>query len=153
MDKTNLPHGWKVYAPLLVLLAIFVLLMPRSGKFNYDYKKGMPWMYETLVAQFDFPVLKTNEQLQIEKEQASANVIPYYRYSENIVNDALSALRATSLGKYDSLKPELPRIMSAIYEKGIVENISASEAALDADNVIFVQRAKRAAGIPMDTKA
>lgn len=149
MDKTNLPHGWKVYAPLLVLLAIFVLLMPRSGKFNYDYKKGMPWMYETLVAQFDFPVLKTSEQLQIEKEQASANVIPYYRYSENIVNDALSALRATSLGKYDSLKPELPRIMSAIYEKGIVENISASEAALDADNVIFVQRAKRAAEVPV----
>ena len=148
MDKANLPHGWKVYAPLLVLLAVFVLLMPRSGKFNYDYKKGMPWMYETLVAQFDFPVLKTGEQLQKEREQASANVIPYYRYSENIVNDAQSALRATSLGKYDSLKSALSGIMSAIYEKGIIEPASAAEQGAADNDVIFVQREKRASEVP-----
>ena len=148
MDKANLPHGWKVYAPLLVLLVIFVLLMPRSGKFNYDYRKGVPWMYETLVAQFDFPVLKTSEQLQAEKEQASANVIPYYRYSENIVNDAQAALKATPLGKYDTLKSEFSRIMSAIYEKGIIENVSGKETAPDEDGVIFVQREKRATEVP-----
>lgn len=148
MDKANLPNGWKVYAPLLVLLVIFVLLMPRSGKFNYDYRKGVPWMYETLVAQFDFPVLKTSGQLQAEKEQASANVIPYYRYSENIVNDAQAALKATPLGKYDTLKSEFSRIMSAIYEKGIIESVSGKETAPDEDGVIFVQREKRATEVP-----
>ena len=105
-------------------------------------------MYETLVAQFDFPVLKTGEQLQKEREQASANVIPYYRYSENIVNDAQSALRATSLGKYDSLKSALSGIMSAIYEKGIIEPASAAEQGAADNDVIFVQREKRASEVP-----
>ncbi len=148
MDKANLPHGWKVYAPMLILLAVFVLLMPRSGKFNYDYRKGMPWMYETLVAQFDFPVLKTSEQLQKEKEQASANVIPYYRYSENIVNEAQSALRATSLGKGDSIKSQLSMIMAEIYEKGIIEQTVSEGQEKEAADVIFVQREKRASEVP-----
>lgn len=149
MDKANFPHGWKVYAPLLVLFVILVLLMPRSGKFNYDYKKGAPWMYETLVAQFDFPVLKTSEQLQAEKEQASSSVIPYYRYSDNIVNETLAAIRATSLGKNDSLKSEIIRLVSGIYDKGIIDR--DSEAAQDTSgsgNVVFIQREKRAAEVP-----
>ncbi len=150
MDKAKLPQGWKVYAPLIVLLVIFVLIMPKSGKFNYDYKKGMPWMYETLVAQFDFPVLKTSAQLQAEKEQASSSVVPYYRYSENIVNEAQEALRATGLGKYDALKSDLSGIMAGIYEKGIVENISAAsgQSVPSGDDVIFVQKEKRATEVP-----
>ncbi len=150
MDKANFPHGWKVYAPLLVLLVILVLIMPRSGKFNYDYKKGAPWMYETLVAQFDFPVLKTNEQLQAEKEQASSAVIPYYRYSDNIVNESISAVQATSLGKFDSLKSSIAKIMSGIYAKGIIDASSGSASApsLKDGDVVFIQREKRAVEVP-----
>ena len=133
-----------MYAPLLVLLVILVLIMPRSGKFNYDYKKGAPWMYETLVAQFDFPVLKTNEQLQAEKEQASSAVIPYYRYSDNIVNESISAVQATSLGKFDSLKSSIAKIMSGIYAKGIIDASSGSASApsLKDGDVVFIQREK-----------
>lgn len=150
MDKANFPHGWKVYAPLLVLLVILVLIMPRSGKFNYDYKKGAPWMYETLVAQFDFPVLKTNEQLQAEKEQASSAVIPYYRYSDNIVNESIYAVQATSLGKFDSLKSSIAKIMSGIYAKGIIDASSGSASApsLKDGDVVFIQREKRAVEVP-----
>lgn len=154
MDKANFPHGWKVYAPLLVLFVILVLLMPRSGKFNYDYKKGAPWMYETLVAQFDFPVLKTSEQLQAEKEQASSSVIPYYRYSDNIVNESLAAVRATGLGKYESLKSDIIRIMYGIYSKGIIETpsedqiVQMKDEESRNDGVIFVQKEKRATEVP-----
>ena len=139
-----------MYAPLLVLLVILVLIMPRSGKFNYDYKKGAPWMYETLVAQFDFPVLKTNEQLQAEKEQASSAVIPYYRYSDNIVNESISAVQATSLGKFDSLKSSIAKIMSGIYAKGIIDASSGSASApsLKDGDVVFIQREKRAVEVP-----
>ena len=62
--------------PLIALFALLVFIMPKSPKFNYDYRKGSPWMYETLIAQFDFPVLKTEAQLQAEREKAGSNVIP-----------------------------------------------------------------------------
>ena len=66
MEKLNFPKRFRVYLPLIGLFLLLVFLMPRSPKFNYDYKKGSPWMYETLMAQFDFPVLKTETQLMEE---------------------------------------------------------------------------------------
>ena len=42
--------------PLAVAFLLLVLLMPRSAKFAYDYRKGRTWKYETLYAQFDFQV-------------------------------------------------------------------------------------------------
>ena len=64
MDKARFPRSFRIYLPLVLLFVCLLLLMPRSGKFNYDYRKGSPWLYETLISQFDFPVLKTASQLQ-----------------------------------------------------------------------------------------
>ena len=84
MDKINFPKGFKVYLPLLTLFLLLVFIMPRDPKFHYDYKKGSPWMYETLVTQFDFPVLKTPQQLQEEREKAGSSVIPYYKLDQGV---------------------------------------------------------------------
>ena len=58
MEKKYFPRKFKIYLPLIVLTVLLVFLMPTASKFNYDYKKGEPWMYETLVSKFDFPILK-----------------------------------------------------------------------------------------------
>ena len=76
MEKMNFPKGFRIYFPLILLFLLLVFLMPRSPKFNYDYKKGSPWMYETLLAQFDFPILKTDAQLLSERAAAGSSVIP-----------------------------------------------------------------------------
>ena len=81
MEKNNFPKGVKVYLPLVLLFVLVVFLMPRSSRFSYDYKKGAPWQYETLISQFDFPVLKTEEQYQRELEQAGSRVIQIGRAS------------------------------------------------------------------------
>ena len=62
--------------------------MPKAPKFSYDYQKGSPWMYETLTAQFDFPVLKTEAQIQQEMEKAWQSVIPYYRLNKSVSQQA-----------------------------------------------------------------
>ena len=65
--------------PLLIVMVVLVLLMPRSAKFNYDYKKGSPWPYETLISPFDFPILKTEAEIEEEKARSGGTVIPCYR--------------------------------------------------------------------------
>ena len=79
MEQINFPKKFKVYLPLILIFILLVFLMPRSSRFGYDYKKGSSWNYETLIAQFDFPILKTEEQYQRELENAGSRVIPYYR--------------------------------------------------------------------------
>lgn len=149
MENGKFLRGFKVYLPLVLLFVFFVLLMPRSGNFNYDYKKGSPWMYETLVAEFDFPVLKTAEQLQQEKEQAASSVTPYYKYSGNIASERTDAVMQADLGAYDRLKPEIISILDTIYSKGVIaERPDFPDGRPEDEQVIYVQKDRRAAMVP-----
>ena len=89
MAKTGIPKEPKIYLCLLVLFVLLVVIMPRTGKFNYDYKKGSPWTYETLISEIEFPILKTAEQLQAEKDAAGSRVVPCYKFSEEALMKVL----------------------------------------------------------------
>ncbi len=59
-----------IYKVILFLITIFCLvyLFPRSGGFKYNYQTGKPWPYETLLAPFDFPIAKSEEELNAERQ-------------------------------------------------------------------------------------
>ena len=76
----------RILVPFGIAFLLLVLLMPRSAKFAYDYRKGRAWKYETLYAQFDFPIYKTEEQIREERGNASTEAIPYYKFSDEIVS-------------------------------------------------------------------
>ena len=139
------------FYPLFLLFAVLVLLMPRTAKFNYDYKKGTPWPYETLVSQFDFPILKTEDQIQAEREEAGASVIPYYRYSDEVVSTAVRNIQSLDLGEYNSLRPAIVTRLTDIYAKGIISDgkvkVERGYAEVS-ENLIYIQRNKRAAQYP-----
>ena len=142
MTKSLLPTDRRVYAWLGVLFVILLLVLPRSGKFSYDYRKGSPWTYENLDAQFDFPILKTAEELQSERDAAGANMIPYFKYSEDVTQQVLRGAESLSTDDNAALKSRLLLTLANIYERGVmldgaVENRSA-------DGILFVQRDKRA---------
>ena len=137
--------------PLVFVFAVLVLLMPRTAKFNYDYRKGSPWPYETLVSQFDFPILKTEEQLMNEVEAAGQGTVPYYRFSEEIVNNQIKTLQGLDLGKYGRLRPAVANGLSEIYSKGVISDAKVKlERGYDyvSEDFIFIQRNKRASKYP-----
>ena len=88
----RIPPALKTWLPFIVLFVILVLILPTSPKFGYEYKRGSEWNYETLYAQFDFPILKTEEQIQEERSRSAASIIPYYKYSEDVVNKNYAAV-------------------------------------------------------------
>ena len=115
MAKLNIPSEPKIYIALAVVFVMLLLTMPRAGKFKYNYKKGSPWTYETLVAQFDFPILKTDEQILSEKENLKNSILPYYNYSESASNSALKTIENIELGKYAYLKQNIITSVSDIF--------------------------------------
>ncbi len=148
---TSTPKIPKRFIPLVIVFAVLVLLMPRTAKFNYDYKKGTPWPYETLVSQFDFPILKTEEQIQAEREDAGMVIIPYYRFSEEATSAVIKNVQSLDLGKQNSLRPAIVTRLNDIYAKGV---ISDGKVKLDkaegevSENLIYVQKNKRAIQYP-----
>ena len=150
MDKQQFPRRFRVYVPLLILVAVITFLMPRTPKFAYDYKKGEPWAYETLVAKFDFPVLKTELQLDRERERLASEIVPYYRHDENIGYMAHTALNKVEFGAHENLRPHLAAMLSEIYSRGVLgDHESQGDSSVVLEN-IYVSRDGAAVKIPVD---
>ncbi len=139
MNNKKFPHRLKVYLPLVLVFVIFVFMLPRSPRFNYEYKKGEHWMYETLVAEFDFPILKTDEELKAEKEAARKNWIPYFVQQPHVFDKVLLDLGELPFDGYEALIPRLKTALKHIYSKGVFDP-NDSNLYLDApENLAYLQ--------------
>ena len=65
-------------------LIIILYLFPRQAKFKYEFTKGKPWLHESIIAPFDFSVLKSESELSKEREIVKSLHLPIYNYSENV---------------------------------------------------------------------
>lgn len=152
MEKINFPKKFKAYLPLIALFVLLVFIMPKSPKFNYDYRKGSPWMYETLIAQFDFPILKTDAQLQAEREKAGLNAIPYFRVDGKASSGSMSAVSELDLGKWSDARMAISDAVTMLYSKGIMApaaSLNMEELLQNSDGLIYVQKNRRAEKVPV----
>ena len=150
MEKIHFPRKFRVYLPLIILYVVLVFLLPKTSKFNYDYKKGEPWAYETLTAQFDFPILKTEQQLLQEYKKVSSSVIPYYRHDPAVELRSQQKLQSLDLGQYSNVKPEISSVLSDIYSKGVL--LSTRQDTSEVDNssaLIYIQQDMKAQKVPV----
>ncbi|MFO8233944.1 MAG: HDIG domain-containing protein [Bacteroidales bacterium] len=77
-------------ALFIITIAIIVLLLPKEGKFKYEYNKGKPWSYETLMAPFDFPIYKSQKQLKEERDSILENTNPYFAYDSSVAKTQIA---------------------------------------------------------------
>ena len=147
MEQNNFLKDPKIYISLLVTLVITVLLFPEEGKFKYIYQAGRPWVYETLLSPIDFPILKTEHELLLEKEEKASQVIPYFEFDNAVANVQVQRLR--SLQGRDSVNNHLlyfiVESLYKIYSVGILPDIEETPAG----GTIVVQRDKRAQEVPV----
>src|SRR5690554_8212947 len=59
-------------------VALVIYILPRQGKFMFEYTKGKPRRHSTLIAPFDSPIYKTQAELKTEREQALSNFKHYF---------------------------------------------------------------------------
>ena len=143
--------NYRVLIPLVVLFLVLTLIFPRTAKFSYDYRKGSPWSHETLLAQFDFPILKTDEQIREEKSRSKSVVIPYYRYRQDIVDNCRKAAEGIDMGGYSYLRPLIVASMDGIYSNGVVpdEGVRLDGHSDPSGAVLYIQKDKRAGKKPV----
>jgi len=111
-------------------------MFPKKGKFKYKYGKGKPWQYENLYAPFDFAILKSNENLEAEKQQIKDNSIPIFEYDETISIEAyknadikFKEVFGNSLSKKLKIKiyKNVVATLNKIYKKGVYDKTNAYE--------------------------
>lgn len=151
MKLPRVSINYRVLIPLVVLFLVLTLIFPRTAKFSYDYRKGSPWSHETLLAQFDFPILKTDEQIREEKSRSKSVVIPYYRYRQDIVDNCRKAAEGIDMGGYSYLRPLIVASMDGIYSNGVVpdEGVRLDGHSDPSGAVLYIQKDKRAGKKPV----
>lgn len=136
----------KLALALAASVVLLVLMMPRKSSFSYDYRKGREWKNETLYAEFDFPIVKSEAQMKEERSSAQHSVVPYYRYSNEIVSKNLRAAESLPIG---SLKSAVISSMRSIYAKGILTDEGVRKSGLNNSDVLYVHKDKRAVKSPV----
>lgn len=110
---------------IFVICAVTVYLFPKVGTFQYEYQKGMPWQYETLYAPFDFPIYKTEEELQEDREQVIAEQEPIYKRNNETaaaeVEKFNTALRTFETPNTREGLQTVARRLQDIYAAGILQ--------------------------------
>lgn len=110
---------------IFVICAVTVYLFPKVGTFQYEYQKGMPWQYETLYAPFDFPIYKTEEELQENREQVIAEQEPIYKRNNETaaaeVEKFNTALRTFETPNTREGLQTVARRLQDIYAAGILQ--------------------------------
>ena len=125
----------EIYKIFLVLfsIAVIVYLFPKEGKFRYDIEnlKGKPWPYEDLIAQFDFAINKSTEDIKQDKDDVMRNSKYYFRADD--------VAKEKARGNYqEKLKEQLVKkrnafienglaLFDSVYKKGVIQLADAIE--------------------------
>ena len=76
MAKQNI-----LYKSILILSSslLILYLFPIEGQFKYEFQKRRVWQYPSYYAPFDFSILKSEAEVQEDKEEALRLLKPYLR--------------------------------------------------------------------------
>lgn len=121
----------KILIPLIFIIAavLIVISLPREGQFKYQFQKGSPWMYENLDASFDFPILKTDEELRTERDKITRNFTPYFLLKPDIEAEQLRSFSAEAEQALlpDEILSKLLSLYKNIYSRGILDDARFNE--------------------------
>ena len=77
-EKNNIWNIVLRIAFIIFVCGAIVWIMPKVGSFQYEYQNGMPWRYETLNAPFDFPIYRTDREIEETINVNLQNHIPIF---------------------------------------------------------------------------
>ncbi len=109
-------------------VGMILFLFPREGKFRYEFQKGRPWMHESLIAPFDFPLYKYEAEVQAEKDNILSGYMPYFTYDSKIAEEQRNSFReylVKSLQQYQE-KHESEKSLIQVHKQKVIDSLSQS---------------------------
>ena len=106
-----------------MLVVLIISIFPRyTANFSYRFSEGQVWEYDDVIAQFDFPIYKTGEQLREEQQQVLGQFAPYYNVDNRVASQQLERILEAAHAHHLSEEMEnfLAQQVAAIYKQGIL---------------------------------
>ena len=110
---------------IVAAATILIYFLPRESKFGYTYETDKPWRYEQLIASYDFPIAKSEVEMQRERDSVARTFEPYYITDSLAGEEQVAALQADfSAGRFKGLPayylPRLVELLRKVYAQGVI---------------------------------
>lgn len=143
-------HFFYITFAFLATVFLLYLIIPGESRFKYEFQKNAPWRHETLMAPFNFAILKSDDEVKQEQDSARNRFVPYLKL------DTLEQLAETNnlintLNQYklDSTNIHLlSKLLSHLYQTGILELPPANHPNLKGKSQVILIRNKLAEQVP-----
>lgn len=121
-----------LFRTLLTLCSIgfILLILPKGGRFKFEYDMGKLWMHADLIAPFNFAILKSEAQIKKEQKEVRSSIIPVYRFDPRVQFSTSEAFNKDFDIQYASKESNTQvaniaklagnQIITDIYKKGIL---------------------------------
>lgn len=133
-------------------VAIIVWFLPRdSNSKRYNYDVGKPWMYQSFIAQFDFPIYKSEDAIKQEQDSILKTFMPYYNYDPTREKKELERFNKDFSSELTGLSHHYRAIIidriHRLYSAGIMNTHEYNAIAHDSTNMVKVVDGKSATPI------
>ena len=133
-------------------VAIIVWFLPRdSNSKRYNYDVGKPWMYQSFIAQFDFPIYKSEDAIKQEQDSILKTFMPYYNYDPTREKKELERFNKDFSSELTGLSHHYRAIIidriHRLYSAGIMNTPEYNAIAHDSTNMVKVVDGKSATPI------
>ena len=80
---------------LLVIgtISLIVWVMPSDKDSNFKVERGKPWRYSDFTAPFDFPIYKSDQLVNHERDSLLKSFEPYYNYDKDVETRQIEQFR------------------------------------------------------------
>lgn len=150
-----------VYLAMVFIAGIGLIFMvfPGESRFKYEFQKGSPWRHETLIAPFNFAILKTDAEIKSETDSILNTYAPYFAL-DTVTEELKVSAFSEALSKYFSITPGaetleftklLPQILRNLYNSGILPQSTDSYQELSGKSEIMLIKGNAASKIPFSS--
>lgn len=112
-------------ALVFLTTALIVWFLPRREGKQYAYEVGEPWRYGTVIAKYDFPIYKTDEAINYEKDSLLSQFQPYFIYDHNVEGEVLAKFKQDFKNGMPGLPAAYRNVvidrLHRLYQSGIME--------------------------------
>ena len=127
LDKLPYRNVLAIALSLVAAVAVLMYFLPRESKFGFEYEENRPWRYPQLIAEYDFPIFKTEEEMRHERDSLLRTFRPYFRVDSQMVEQKVMELKndfhaSAANGVPYYYLPRLVELLREVYAQGIISS-------------------------------
>ena len=136
---------------VIVTTMIIVWSMPHDSRSYFHVEQGKPWKYSEFTAPFDFPIYKSDAAIREERDSASRQYEPYYKYNKEVEVQMVQKFNSDYADCIPDLPPHFMTIISnrlqSLYQQGIIDQKDYTDLLRDTTNMIRIVNEKEASSV------